>query len=160
VPLEGGDELVLFDLAAVGAEINVPGLVVDAGADIVELIVGYAQHPRDLLGAMLHAVAEADAVDLAVFERRPGVHRHRIGIVEEQRTRLGDLADVLAEIEDHRNVALAVEDAAGAQRIADALVDIVLERDVDVGREGFEAANAHAAHDVLRAADRLATIEG
>ena len=62
----------------------------------------------------------------------PGVHRHRVGVVEEQRAGLGDLADVLAEIEDHRDVALAVEDAAGADRVAHALVDAVLERDVDV----------------------------
>ncbi len=84
--------------------------------------------------AVLHAVAETDGIDPAVFERGPGVHRHGVGVVEEQRARLGDFADVLAEVEDDRNVALAVEDAAGADGIADALVDAVLQRNVDVGR--------------------------
>ncbi len=35
--LEGGDQLVLADLAALDADVDEPGLVVDAGADIVEL---------------------------------------------------------------------------------------------------------------------------
>ena len=98
--------------------------------------------------------------DLAVFERGPGVHRHGVGVVEEQRARLGQFADVLAEVEDDRDVALAVEDAAGADRVADALIDAVFERNVDVGREGLEAADAHAAHDVARARDRRAAIGG
>src|SRR4029077_19824208 len=35
--LESGDQLVLADLAAAEADIDIPGLVVDAGADEVEL---------------------------------------------------------------------------------------------------------------------------
>ena len=110
-----------------------------------------AEHRGDLVAAVLDAVAEADRVDLAVLDRRPGVHRHRVGVVEEERAGLGDLADVLAEVEDDRDVALAVEDAAGADRVADALVDAVLQRDVDVVGIGLEAADADAADDVARA---------
>ena len=83
--LEGGDQLVLADLAAVDADIDEPGLVVDAGADVVELAVLGAEDFGDLLAAVLDAVAEADRIDLAIFDRRPGVHRHRVGIVEEFR---------------------------------------------------------------------------
>src|SRR5690606_15151915 len=68
--------------------------------------------------------------------------------------------NVLAEVEDHRNVALTVEDAAGTDGVAHALVDAVLERDVDVGGEGFEPAHAHAAHDVARPRDGGAAISG
>ena len=149
--LEGGDQLVLADLAALGADVDEPGLVVDAGADVVEFAVLGAEHLGDLVGAVLDAVAEADRIDLAIFDRRPGVHRHRVGIVEELRAGLGDLADVLAEVEDDRDVALAVENAAGADRIADALVDAVFQRDADVVGIGLEPADAHAAHDVARA---------
>src|SRR5690606_27540408 len=90
----------------------------------------------------------------------PGVHGHGVGIVEEQRARLGDLAYILAEIQDHRDVALAVEDAAGADSVAHALVDAVFERNVDIGGEGFEPAHPHAAHDVARARERLAAVGG
>ena len=110
----------------------------------------------DLLGAVLDAVAEADRIDLAVLDRRPGVHRHRVGVVQELGAGLGDLADVPAEVEDDRDVALAVEDAAGADRVADALVDAVFQRDADVVGIGLEAADADAADDVARAFERLA----
>ena len=74
------------------------------------------------------------------------------------RARLGDLADVLAEIEDDRNVALAVEDAAGADRIPHALIDAIFQRNADVVGIGLEAADAHAADDVAGALDRLAAV--
>ena len=133
----------LLDPAPAEADVDVPGLVVDAGADEFEIaVVLCAEHLGDLLAAMLDAVAETDGIDLAVVDRRPGVHRHRVGVVQELRARLGDLADVVAEIEDDRDVALAVEDAAGADRVADALVDAIFQRDVDVVPISFEAADA------------------
>jgi hypothetical protein len=156
--LEGGDEFVLADLAAVETDIDEPCLVVDAGADVVELPVPGAENFGDLLGPVLDAVAETDRVDLAVFDRRPGVHRHRVGIVEELGAGLSHLADVLAEIQDHRNVALAVEDAAGADRVADALVDAVLQWNANIVGIGLEAADAHAADDVARTFQRLAAV--
>ena len=160
VRLEAGEQLVRLDLAALGADVDVPGLVVDARADIVELVVVDAEHLGDLVRAVLHAVAEADDIDAAILLGRPGVHRHGVGIVEEQRAGLGDFADVLAEIEDHRDVALAIEDAAGADGVADALVDAVFERDRDVGGEGLEPADADAAHDVAGAGDGVAAVGG
>ena len=119
-----------------------------------------AEHLGDLLAAVLDAVAEADGIDLAVFDRRPGVHRHRVGVVQEARAALRDLADVPAEIEDDRDVALAVENAAGADRVADALVDAVFQRDADVVGVRLEAADAHAADDVVRAFQRLPAVGG
>src|SRR5690606_11553166 len=107
--LEARDQLIGLDLAALGADIDIPGLVVDAGADIVELAIGHGQHLGDLVGAMLDAMAEADDVGPAIEIGRPGVRGHRIGIIEEQRARLGYLADILAEIENDRDVALAIE---------------------------------------------------
>ncbi|MCY1299151.1 hypothetical protein D9M70_486680 [compost metagenome] len=103
-------------------------------------------------------MAETDRVDLAIFDRRPGVHRHRVGIVQELRTRFCDRADILAEIENDGNVALAVEDAAGADRIADALVDAIFQRNADVIGIGFQTADANAADDVARTFQRLQPI--
>ena len=87
-------------------------------------------------------------------------HRHRVGVVEEPRAGLGDLADVLAELERRRDAALAVEDAAGADGVADALVDAVFQRDADVVGEGLEAADADAAHHVAGAVERAAAVGG
>ena len=95
-----------------------------------------------------------------MLERGPGHHRHRVGVVEEQRVGLGDLADVVAEVEHRRDAALAVHDAAGADGVADALVDAVLQRDADVVGEGLEAADADAVHHVAGAGQRLAAVGG
>ncbi len=157
---EGGDEFVLADFAAAKANIHEPGLVVDAGADVVELTLPGAENLRDLLGSVLDAMAEPDRVDLAVFDRRPAVHRHRIGIVQELRAGLCHLADVLAEIEDHRNVALAIKNAASTDRVADALIDAIFQRYPDIVGIGFEAADTHAADDIARALKCPAAVGG
>jgi hypothetical protein len=72
---------------------------------------------------VLDAVAQADRLHAAVDVGGPGEHGHRVGVVEQDRAGRGDLADVLAELEDRRDAALAVHHAARAQRVADALVD-------------------------------------
>ena len=156
--LEAGDQLVRLDLAALGADVDVPGLVVDAGADIIELAVVDAEHLRDLVRTMLHAMAEAHHIDPAIHFGRPGIHRHGVGIVEEQGARLSYFPDILAEIKDYRNVALAIEDAAGADRIAHALVDAIFERDGNIARKGLEPAHPHTAHDVARPGDGRAPV--
>ena len=46
---------------------------------------------RFRLDGTLHTVAEPDRVHPAMVDRRPGVHRHRVRIVEELRARRGDL---------------------------------------------------------------------
>ena len=53
-----------------------------------------------------------------------------------------------------------VHDAAGADGVADALVDAVLERDVDVGLEGLQTALADHADDVVAVGDGAAAVEG
>ena len=127
---------------------------------------GAASHPArpalrvsptlDALGDLpvraLDAVAQPDGLDPAVLVAGPGVHRHRVGVIEEERARFGDFADVFAEVEQGGDGALRVHDAAGAERVADALVDAVLERDVDVDLEGLEPALADRADDVIASA--------
>ena len=58
------------------------------------------------------------------------------------------------------NRALAVEHAAGADRVADALIDAVLQRDANVVGEGLEAADARAIDDVAGALERTASVAG
>ena len=95
----------------------------------------------------LHAVTQPDGFHAAVFIARPRQHRHRVGVVEEQRARLGDFPNILAEVQQRRDAALRVHDAARADGIAHALVDAVLERNVDVGLKAFQPALPdHADH--------------
>jgi len=52
------------------------------------------------------AMAQPYGLDSAILIAGPGVHRHRVGVIEEQRARLGHFADVAAEIE-HRGKSCA-----------------------------------------------------
>ena len=65
--LQRGEQFVLADRAALQLEVDEPGLMVDSGADVVEVgaMLG-AERVGDLRRAMLHAVAEADRADAAV----------------------------------------------------------------------------------------------
>ena len=103
-------------------------------------------------------MAETDRVDLAVIDGGPRVHRHRIGVVQHLGAGFADLANVPAEIEERRDRALTVHDAASADRVPDTLVDAVFERNLDVRRERLEPADADAVDDVARAFESLATI--
>ncbi len=59
-----------------------------------------------------------------------------------------------AEIENDGNIALAIENAACADRIADTLVDTVFERNANILGIGFQTTDAHAADDVFGAFQR------
>src|SRR5690606_11326218 len=65
--LEGRNQLVLADFPPVCAEVDIPGLMIDAAADIVELLVLDAEDLRDLAGAMLHSMAQANRFDAAIL---------------------------------------------------------------------------------------------
>ena len=137
--------------------------MIDAGADVFDLVrVLRAERFGNLAPTVLNAVAEADRVDAAVVDRRPGVHRHRIGVIEKARAprKLGDLANIPTELQDRADRTLAVHDAAGADRVADTLIDPIFQRNADVVGEGFKTADANAIDDIARAFQRLPTIGG
>ena len=94
-------------------------------------------------------MAQTDGLDPTVFESGPGIHRHRIGVVEEKRGGGGHLANILAEGQHLRDIALPVHDAAGAERIADALINPVFERDVDIEGEGVESADPRGVEHIV-----------
>ena len=112
----------------------------------------------DLPVAALHAMAEADRAHAAVLVAGPDVHRHRIRIVEEEGVGLAHGADVGADVEQGRNGALTVHDAASANGIADALVDAVLEGNVDIQLKGVEPALAHDRDHVVGVGDGFAAV--
>ena len=112
----------------------------------------------DLRVPALYAVAKPHRIDAAVFQGGPGIHDHGVGVVEKERVGGADFADVLAEGQHLRNIALAIHDATGTERVADALVDTVFERDIDVEREGVEAADARGVEYVVGAVEGAAAI--
>ena len=147
--------------AAVAGECRVPGLVVDAGAEESRSACGRRRGRWRSGASRSGRRGRGRSVSTPPWSMRgPGVHRHRVGVVQELRAGLGDLADVPAEVEGRRDVALAVHDAAGADGVADALVDAVFQRDADVVGEGLEPADADAADDVARAFERFAAVGG
>ena len=168
----GGGELVVFlesfqkvgrHVLALPLDFGVPSLVVDAHADDVDVflcqlgLVGKLppslqptfQCVRYLPMAPLNSMTEADGVYSSVLVAGPGEHRHGVGVVEKEAVRGGDFADVFAEIEQDGDAALCIHDASGAEGVADALVDAVFERDVDIGLESFQAPNSDEGHSVV-----------
>src|SRR5919202_434486 len=114
--------------------------------------------PGDLPVATLHSVTQTDGPDASILVACPDVHRHRVGVVQKQRVRLGDLSDVPTEVEQSGNRALAVHNTAGADRVAHALVHAVLQGDVDVRLERLQPALPDGADDVVGIGYGLATI--
>ena len=69
-------------------------------------------------------------------------------------------AYILAEIQQGRDAALAIHDAADAQGVAHALVHAVFEGDFNIRFEALQAADAHAVHDIPGALEGLPTVGG
>ncbi len=107
----------------------------------------------------LHAVAQADRLHAAVLVAGPGIHRHRVGVVQEQRAGFGHLADILAEVEQFGDGPRGIHDAARAEGIAHALVDAVFQGDIDIMLEGFQPALANGADDVIALGNGCAAVE-
>ena len=89
-------------------------------------------HVGKLLMPMLHAVTEANGRHFAIDVRRPRIHGVWVGIIQKQRVGLRDVADVFAKIENLRNIALAVHNPARANRIANALINPVFQRNIHI----------------------------
>ncbi len=155
--LEGREQLPGQVLALV-PDRHVPGLVVDARADDVDVVLLEAEGLRDQLVPTDHPVAQAHHLHAAVLRARPRVHGHGVGVVQEQAIGRRHLGDVLAEVQQHGHGPLAVHDAPGSQGVAHALVDAVLQRHVDVRDEPLQAADAHEAEHVVRALERGAPV--
>ncbi|MNI08163.1 hypothetical protein D3C73_611870 [compost metagenome] len=93
---------------------NIPGLVIDPGANDIHL--GFLQ-PVDLgnlVMSMLHSVAKPDRPHTAVFVAGPGQHSHWVRIIEQQHIRCSRLSNVTANLQHLGNPALPVHNAACA----------------------------------------------
>ena len=140
-------------------ELQEPGHVVDAGGEEIDLFLRHADVAGDQVHRRLHAVAEADELEPRDPAQRPAAHGHGVGVVEQERVG-AELLHVRGDLEQGGDVPQGAEDAARPQRVADALVDAVLERDLVVLPELVDA--AHLDHDdhVVRPPQRLAPVGG
>jgi len=77
-----------------------------------------------------------------------------------QHVRARHLAHVLAKVEHDVHHALAVHYPARAKSVAHALVDSVLQGNLDVADESFHHSGADAVDNVLRVAQALAAVRG
>ena len=140
------------------AEAQHPRLVVDAGADVADLLVRHAegagQHPR---GA-LHAVAQPDGLE-AQRVQVAGGHRHRVRVVDEYRVG-AHLERVRGDRLVRRNRAQEPEDPAGADGVSHGLVDPVPARDLDVPPVGLHAADLEGDDHEVGVGQRRPTIGG
>src|SRR5690606_28094228 len=100
-------------------------------------------------GGPVHAVAQADGLDLGGHVRHPpDVHGHRVRVVEEPRIG-ADLAHVARDAGEHREGAQRPEDTADACRVADGLAEALAGRQLEVDLGGRNAAYLdHVDHEV------------
>lgn len=89
---------------------------------------------------------------------RPGVHVHRIRVVEQRDAWFGHRADVAADVAQGGDGALGVHETAGAESVTDALVDAVRKGDVDVALEGLDAPLADRADDIVGVGEGVAAV--
>ncbi len=132
------------EVLAVTLEGQVESHVIDAGAQVVDLVQGNADVVGQVPGREEHAVAQAHGIDARRLVERPAEHGHGVHIVQEQRVG-AQLLHVLAHVQQHRNGAQSAHDAAHAQRVADGLAQAVLFGDLKVNdRAGL--VTAHLEH--------------
>ena len=147
-----------IEVSAIVLQPQEPAHVVDAGLYEIDLILGNPDIARDEVHGRLHAVAQADKLDVG-GANGPAHHGHGVHIVEQQGAR-AQLLHVPRHVDRHRNAAKRPKDAARPHRIADALVDAVLERDVDIIVKALHAADLKGGNYKISVAQRLSPIRG
>jgi hypothetical protein len=101
----------------------------------------------------LNPVAESDRFDSAVLIAGPGIHGHRVCVVEKESVWFGYFPNVTAELKQDGNGPLGIEQTTRPKGVSNALIDAVSERNVDVGLEGPKPSLADHADDVIGVGD-------
>ena len=132
--------------------------MIDSRANDIDFFLLEAKRFGNLPMSALNAMAKADRPHAAILIACPSQHRHRIRIVQQQHIRLGHLADILANIHHLGDAPLAVHDAAGTKRIADALIDAVFQRNVDIVLEASRPPIRESSNTYLASLQRFPAI--
>ena len=139
-------------------EAEEPRLMVDASGEEGDLVVGDVELAGEHAGGALHTVAETDDLDAESIEE-PAAHGHRIGVVDEQGVR-AELVHVGGDLAVGGGRAEKAEDTAGAERIANGLVEAIAAGDLDVEAVGVEAADLEGDDHVGGAVEGAAAVGG
>jgi hypothetical protein len=108
----------------------------------------------------LDAVTQSNRLDTTILVAGPGVHCHRIGIVEKNCSRFGNLTDFFAQVEQFDDGALGIHNPASADGVTNTLVDTVFEWDIYIRLESFQPALANGGNDIIGVCDGRAAIHG
>jgi hypothetical protein len=134
--------------------------VVDARRAVVHLIERDADQIAEVADRPEDAVAEADRADVGGDDGGPpDVHRHRVGVVEQQRVG-AELAHVGREGRQCGERAQRPKDPADAGRVADRLAQAVARRQLEVGDRRRDAADLDHIDDEVSAVEGFAPVEG
>ncbi len=104
--------------------------MVDARRAVKHFVVGHPQGVREHPGGALDAVAEPDGFDAQALQVG-AVHRHRVGIIDQQRVR-AERTHVLSDLTVRGRTPQKAEHPPRPERVADALVESVAPRNLDV----------------------------
>ena len=99
--------------------------MVDSGAEEINLLLWRIDIPADEVQCCLYAVAETDERNVCGFSQGQAVASHGVGVIEHDGIG-AELLHVAGDIDKYRDSSQCAEYAAGAERIADTLVDAVL----------------------------------
>lgn len=110
---------------AVPAVMQIKGLMVYAGTEIINLMAWCADPICKHLRGMLHTVAQAGDIHVGIRLHRFAEHTHRVRIVEKQGVR-AEALNIPADIQHKRNVPQRAENAADTARVSDVHADTKL----------------------------------
>ena len=145
---------------AVQLEIEVPGLVIDAGAGVGHIVVARPDPAGQHAGGALHAVAQAGQAQIGLAGHGAAEHRHRVGVVQHGHIRLGVALDVASDIEHDRDRAQGAEDARHAARIADVHIHAIFLGDFNIVAPDANPAGQDGDQDEVGVLQRLLAVGG
>lgn len=141
----------------VSLEAGEPRVVIDPGTAPRELLVRDLEVAREPARRALHAVTQADHGKVARARRREGEDRHGIAVVHDHGFRRMSL-HAGHDLEPRGSGAQGLEDAARPDRVADALVDAVTQRDLVLGTHVPQARHIDRADHVVAARQHLQAV--
>ncbi len=124
-----------IEVFAIALETQVKRHVIDARAEIIDLLNRHADVGGQMFCCALHAVAQPHRLDCTRPVQRPTVHRHGIDVVEVQDVG-AEFLHVAGHVQQHGDGAQPAHDAANAQRVGDGLAQTVAFGDLEIGDRG------------------------
>ena len=131
--------------------------MIDAGAAPAQLVVGHVEIGGQEAAGALDAVAKANGAHRGSSERDEGQDAHGVGVVQNPGARAQSLA-VAQNFEPDRAGAERLEDSAGADGVADALIDAVSQGNLVVVLDVGQSGDLDGVHDKVAAFQQLPAV--